>query len=203
MNCLRWRIRLKWPGARRGLVVAVAAGNPATRSGARRRSVGAGHRRHGGRSSADTRQTALAGPQAEPLRRGGDQRGGRRVRRRRRQLVGCHRDPHPQPDRVSVHRRRGHADRQAAAAMVPVPPQGDRGNLAGGADAATRGGQTAARRWCARHPNTRGGVPPRLARHPRTVTGHDRRSGARRPCGPAVFRGDRAGAQRRDPSRRG
>ena len=112
-------------------------------------------------------------------------------------------DPHPQPDRVPVHRRRRQADRQAAAAVVPVPRQGDRGDLAGGADAAARRGQTAARR----RRDSRSGSPPRCTTAACCGTrelspGMLAAVVLADPAVRSVFRGDGAGARRRDLPRR-
>ena len=86
---------------------------------------------------------------------------------------------------------------QAAAAVVSVPREGDRGDLAGGADAAARGGQTTARGRGDGDPDPRRGALSRHDAHSRTDTGHARRGGAGRSRRPSVFRGDRAGAWHR------
>ena len=115
----------------------------------------------------------------------------------RRQVVGHHRDSHAQPHRVSVHRRYRQAGRQAAAALVPLPQEGDQRDLAGGADAVACGRQATARRRRAGNPDTRRGGLPRHAAHPRTVAGHARRGGLGRPCGSSVFRVDGSSARHR------
>ena len=95
----------------------------------------------------------------------------------------------------------GGIDKQADKLPLPwfpVPQEGDRRDLAGGADAAARGGQATTRGRRDGDPDTRRGALPRHVAHPRTVTGHARRGDVGRSGGSSVFRGDRAGARHHD-----